>query len=313
MALTLAESAKLTNDVLLKGVIETIVKESPILQVMPFVEIVGNGLTYNREKALAAAKWFAPLGTWDQPTAPEFDQLTATLSVLGRDADLDNFIRQTRSNIQDIEAVVVELAAKSLRHEFERCFVYGTIASYLTNQTVDANSFNGLIKLIDTKNGNDQVIAAGATGATLTLAMIDQLIDAVQGGKPDILMMSKRSRRKIQALARAAGTNLEIGTGQLGDFVQLYNGIPIAVNDWILDTHTLVSSLETNITGGTCSTIYALRFGEAAVCGATNEGIQIERVGVLESKDAVRTRIKWYCSLVDFNVIARAALIGVKD
>ena len=45
MALTLAESAKLTNDVLLKGVIETIVKESPILQVMPFVEIVGNGLT----------------------------------------------------------------------------------------------------------------------------------------------------------------------------------------------------------------------------------------------------------------------------
>ena len=313
MALTLAESAKLTNDVLLKGVIETIVKESPILQVMPFVEIVGNGLTYNREKALAAAKWFAPLGTWDQATAPEFDQLTATLSILGRDADLDNFIKQTRSNIQDIEAVVIELAAKSLRHEFERTFVYGTTAAYLTGQTADANAFNGLIKLIDTKNGNDQVIAAGATGATLTLAMLDQLIDAVQGGKPEVLMISKRSRRKIQGLARAAGSNLEVGTGKLGDFVQLYNGIPIAINDWILDTHTLVSSLETAVSGGTCSTVYALRFGEGALCGATNQGIQIERVGVLESKDAVRTRIKWYCSLIDFNIIARAALIGVKD
>ena len=313
MALTLAESAKLTNDVLVQGVIETIVKESPILQAMPFVHIEGNGLTYNREKALAAAKWFAPLGTWDQPTAPEFDQLTATLSVLGRDADLDNFIRQTRSNIQDIEAVVVELAAKSLRHHFEKTFIYGVLASYLTNQTVDANAFNGLIKLIDTKVGNNQVIAAGATGATLTLPMIDQLIDAVLGGKPDLLLMSKRTRRKLQALARAAGTNLEIGTGKLGDFVQLYNGIPIAINDWILDTHTLVSSLETNITGSTCSTIYALRFGEGAVCGATNQGIQVERVGTLETKDALRTRIKWYCSMVDFNVIARAALIGVKD
>ena len=313
MALTLAESAKLTNDVLLQGVIETIVKESPILQVMPFVHIEGNGLTYNREKALAVAKWFAPLGTWDQPTAPTFDQLTATLSVLGRDADLDNFIRQTRSNIQDIEAVVVELAAKSLRHEFERTFIYGTLAAYLTGQTADANAFNGLIKLIDTKVGNAQVIACGATGAALTLPKLDQLIDAVQGGKPDILLMSKRSRRKIQALARAAGTNLEIGTGKLGDFVQLYNGIPIAINDWILDTHTLVASLETTVTGGTSSTIYALRFGEGAVCGATNQGIQVERVGTLETKDALRTRIKWYCSMVDFNVVARAALIGVTD
>ena len=52
MALTLAEGSKLSNDVLLKGVVETIVKESPILQRMPFIEIVGNGLTYNKENAL---------------------------------------------------------------------------------------------------------------------------------------------------------------------------------------------------------------------------------------------------------------------
>jgi len=48
MALTLAEASKLSNDILLQGVVETIVKESPILQVMPFIEIVGNGLTYNQ-------------------------------------------------------------------------------------------------------------------------------------------------------------------------------------------------------------------------------------------------------------------------
>ena len=47
MALTLEEAAKLSNDMLLQGVVETIVKESSILQRLPFVEIVGNGLTYN--------------------------------------------------------------------------------------------------------------------------------------------------------------------------------------------------------------------------------------------------------------------------
>ena len=54
MALTLAEANKLSNDMLLQGVVETIVKDSSILQQMPFIEITGNGLTYNQEKHLAA-------------------------------------------------------------------------------------------------------------------------------------------------------------------------------------------------------------------------------------------------------------------
>jgi hypothetical protein len=52
MALTLNEAAKLSNDMLLQGVVETIVKDSPVLQQMPFIEIVGNVLTYNQEKHL---------------------------------------------------------------------------------------------------------------------------------------------------------------------------------------------------------------------------------------------------------------------
>jgi hypothetical protein len=49
MALTLAEASKLSNDMLLQGVVETIIKESPILRQMPFIEIVGNGLTYKQK------------------------------------------------------------------------------------------------------------------------------------------------------------------------------------------------------------------------------------------------------------------------
>jgi hypothetical protein len=312
MSVTLAEASKLSNDVLLQGVIETVIKDSPVLQAMPFIEIVGNGLTYNRETALAAATWYAPLGAWSSTTAPAFDQLTATLAVLGRNADVDNFIKQTRSNIQDIEAAVLELAAKSVRQEFERAFIYGCIATYL-GMTGDANSINGLIKLIATGTASSQVIAVASGGGPLTLAKLDELIDAVKGGKPDLLLMSKRSRRKINALARAAGSNLEVGTGKLGEFAQFYNGIQIGVSDYVLDAHVLTALVETAVTGGGCSTIYALQFGEGAVCGATNGGIQVEPIGALEGKDAVRNRIKWYCSLVDFCIQRRAALIGVQD
>lgn len=53
MALTLNEAAKLSNDMLLQGVVETIVHDSPILLRLPFIEIVGNVLTYNQVPTVA--------------------------------------------------------------------------------------------------------------------------------------------------------------------------------------------------------------------------------------------------------------------
>jgi hypothetical protein len=40
MALTLTEASKLSNDMLLRGVVETVIKDSPVLQQMPFIEVM---------------------------------------------------------------------------------------------------------------------------------------------------------------------------------------------------------------------------------------------------------------------------------
>jgi hypothetical protein len=306
MALTLEEAAKLSNDMLLQGVVETIIKDSPVLQRMPFIEIVGNGLTYNQEKTLPSIDFYDVGDEWAEST-PTFEQITANLKIMGGDADVDNFLKSTRSNIQDLEAAVIELKAKALRDKFEEIFIYG-------DSQTNAKEFDGLRLLIDTESAGDQVISMGGTGATLTLAKLDELVDAVKGGKPDMLLMSRRSRRKINALVRAAGGMTETDRDKWGNFVQLWDGVPIGVNDWILDTHTLVSGLETATTGSTCSTIYAVQFGEGALCGLTSPGhLQAEPVGPLENKDASRTRVKWYVSLALFSAVKAAALIGVKD
>jgi hypothetical protein len=305
MALTLNEAAKLSNDMLLQGVVETIVKDSPVLQQLPFIEIVGNVLTYNQENTLPTIDFYNVGDAWTEST-PTFEQKTATLKIMGGDADVDNFLKATRSNIQDLEAAVVELKAKALKDKFEETFIYG--------DSSDNKQFDGLRKLIDTGSAGDQLIAMSDTGATLTLAKLDELIDAVKGGKPDVLLMSRRSRRKLNALVRAAGGMMETDRDNWGNFVQLWDGIPIGVNDWILDTHTLSGGVETNTTGGTCSTIYAFQVGEGALCGLTSPGhLTVEPIGSLETKDASRTRIKWYCSLALFSSIKAAALIGVKD
>jgi hypothetical protein len=307
MALTLAEGAKLSNDILLKGVVETIVKDSPILQRMPFIEIVGNGLTYNKENALPSISFYDVGDTWSEST-PTFTQQKAVLKIMGGDADVDNFLKSTRSNLQDLEAAVIELKAKAAKQKFDEIFIYG-------NSATNPKEFDGLKKLIDTATASSQVIAVGATGASLTLAKLDELVDAVRGGKPDMLLMSRRSRRKLNALVRAAGSGMmETDRDAWGNFITLWNGIPVGISDQILDTHTVAASLETGTTGGANSTIYAVQFGEGGLCGLTAPGhLTVEKIGALETKDASRTRIKWYVSLALFSQIKAAALIGVQD
>jgi hypothetical protein len=306
MSLTLTEAAKLSNDVLLKGVVETIVKESQVLQRLPFIEITGNGLTYNRENALPSIAFYGVGDTWNEST-PTFTQITAVLKIMGGDADVDNFLKATRSNLQDLQAAVIALKAKALKQKFEDTFIYG-------DSGVDANSFDGLKKIINTAAGSAQLVACGAAGAALTLDKLDALIDTIRGGKPDMLIMSRRSRRKLNALVRASNGMLETDKDNFGNFIQLWNGIPICVNDYILDTHSVSGSVETATTGGSNSSIYAVQFGDGALSGLTSPGhIQVENVGSLETKDATRTRIKWYCSLALFSSIKAGALIGVQD
>ena len=294
MALTLAEAAKLSNDTLLVGVVETIVNESPVLQVLPFIEVVGNGLTYNREATLPTAGFYDVGDTWTEST-PTFTQVTANLKVLGGDADVDSFLAATRSNIQDLEAAVVQLKAKAVQRKFDDTYING-------DTTVDAKAFDGIDKLSD----SGQTVSMGANGGTLTLDKLDEMIDKVKAGKPHLLLMSRRSRRKLTSLARTSNI-LETDRNQFGQMVQYYDGVPIGINDWISDAKTVGTSND-------CSTIYAQQIGEGALAGLTAPGgLQIERVGSLETKDATRTRVKWYVSLALFSTLKLARLTGVRD
>jgi len=296
MALTLAEVAKLSNDVLLTGVIETIIQESPVLQTLPFIEVVGNGLTYNQENTAPTAAFFDVGDTWTEST-PTFTQVTATLKILGGDADVDNFLKATRSNLQDLEAAVVQLKAKAVRTKFEDTFINGDIA-------VDAKSFDGVDKLATA----GQTVSMGTNGATLTLDKLDEAIDKVVEGKPHMLLMSRRTRRKLTSLSRATGSGMLVtDRNEFGQMMEYYDGVPLGVKDHIADDQTVGTSDD-------CSSIYALQYGEGAVSGLTAPGgLTAERVGSLEAKDATRVRVKWYTALANFNALKLSKLVGVRD
>src|SRR5262249_52735564 len=147
-----------------------------------------------------------------------------------------------------------------------------------------------------------QTITAGTNGAQLTLALLDQLIDTVKPGRPDLLLMSKRSRRQLSALVRASGAFMETRLNAFGMFQEFYAGIPIGVTDFQSDTETQGSS-------SVASSIYALQFGEGRLAGIQGGGgFQVEKIGSLETKDATRWRVKWYVGLAMFADLALARL-----
>lgn len=293
MALTLSESAKLSQDMLQRGVIETIIEESPVLRYLPFIHVEGNSFKYNQESTLGGANFFAVNATWTEGTAT-FTQKTANLAILGGDADVDNFIQRTRSNLNDQRAIQTALKAKDVARKFEETFVIGDV-------TVDPNAFDGIRRLATA----GQTVAAGANGGPLTLGLLDELIDRVKGGKPHVLLMSKRTRRKLKSLLQQSAHYVERGADQFGRQVMLYDGIPVEVSDWIPDN-------ETEGTGTNLSSVYAIQFGEAdGLVGLQNGGVEVIDVGQLESKDATRVRIRWYVGLALLRETALARLKGV--
>jgi HK97 family phage major capsid protein len=293
MALTKAEAAKLTNDMLLRGVIETIISESSVLQVLPFMAVTGTAVTYNRENTAPTVAWYDVGDTWTEST-PTFTQVTAPLRIVGGDADVDNFLQQTYADPNDLEAEVIAQKAKAVAYEFSNTFYNGDTGA-------NPKQFDGLRLLCP----GGQVIDAGTNGAALTLDMLDQLIDTVKPGRPDALCMAKRTRRKLSSLRRASGNLLETDIDMFGRRALFYDGIPLLVDDFLPTNEVQGTS------GAVCSSVYALKLGRQGVIGLENGGIQVESIGDLETKDATRHRIRWYVSLALMGTLGIARLRGV--
>ena len=296
MALTKAEASKLSNDLLLRGVIETIVKDSAILAFLPFMEVTGTAVRYNRETTMPATSFYVPGDTWTEAT-PTWTPATAELKIMGGDADVDNFLQATYADTNDLEAEVIASRAKSIAHKFSQAFITGDSA-------VDVKSFDGIRKL--TPAG--QTLSTGANGGPITLPKLDELIDTVKPGKPDLLLMSKRTRRALKNVRRTSGgTIVESAISQFGEQVETYDGVPLIVDDFMPDDETLG-------TGTALSSIYALKFGQGTgLMGLEHGGVTIDYVGELETKDATRTRLKWYCGLALFSELGIARLQGISS
>lgn len=293
MALTLPEAAKLSTDTLQRGVIEVFARNSAVLEMLPFMDIAGNSYKYNQEGVLPGIG-FRDVNEGYQESAGIVNQLSEGLIIAGGDVDVDRFIVQTRGNVNDQRAIQTQMKTKALSLAWTKTFFKGDI-------TKEPKGFDGLEKRLTGRQVVD------GKGGELTITMLDELIDAVEG-EPDVIYLSKAMRRELKRVIQSHNGYDEGSYDAYGRKVMTYGGIPIRVIETDANGNEILGFDEA---GGTAS-LYAIKFGpEQYVSGLQNGTISVRDLGELNEKPVFRTRIEWYNGLAVFHPRAAARLSGV--
>lgn len=319
---TLAESAKLAQDELIAGVIESIVTVNRMFEVLPFDGIDGNALAYNRENALGPV---AATGIGDTDgvigsdaaagsnlaerqaakDAATFTQVTSNLTTIMGDAEVNGLIQATRSSDgNDQTGTQIASKAKSAGRKFQTMLATGDGTNF---------SFPGLLSLCPA----GQTVNTGANGSALSFEIMDEMMDLVvdKDGQVDYFAMPARTIRSFMTLLR------NLGGASINDVVELpsgatvpaYRGVPIFRNDYLPINQTKGGSSNT-------TTIFAGTFddgsrqnGIAGLTAASQSGISVVDVGESENKDERIWRVKWYCGLALFSELGISCADGITN
>lgn len=299
MPLLRAEAEKLSQNQVVQGIIEEIITVNEMFAMVPFSKVDGKAFLYKRENTLPTVAYLDP--SEDVPeSAATFTEVITKLRILIGDVDVDKFMNETMSDTEDQLGTQIALKAKAMARTFQDSMVNG-------DNIARPKEFDGLKALV----AAGQVIPNGTNGGALTLTAMDQLVDQVPNG-PDMLMMRSGTRRAYVAQLRAAGGN----TGamiQHPNFdvpILAHNGVPICINDYLPANETLG-------TGTSLCSVYAVRANELdglhGLYGGDAAGIRVESIGTVQTKDAVRTRLKWYCGMALKSTKSVARLSGVTN
>lgn len=317
-SVTLAESAKLSQDDMVIGLIESIVTVDKFFQQLPFDGLEGNAIAYNRELTLGTV---ATVATGEDigpdvaagnnqaertaaKDAATFTQVTSALTTIMGDAEVNQLIQQTRSDKNDQTGVQIASKAKSAGRKYQNLLINGVAGAN--------NEFAGLLTLVPAA----QKVNTAANGENLSFAILDELMDLPidKDGQVDYFMMPRRTLRAYQALLRG------LGGASIGDVVSLpdgtqvpaYRGVPIFVNDYIPVDQVKGGS------AAVCTTIFAGTFDDGSrtigIAGltATNQmGLHVEDVGIHFTRDERVWRVKWYCGLALFSELGIASADGI--
>ena len=307
-SLSLLEAAKYGSTTLGRGVVSTLIQESPIMEMLPFTSITGNALKVTVEDTLPDPQFRDVNETYTRSMGTDSERFFGC-AILGGEVFIDSYIVRVQADQISAKARQYSKFSKAMSRTFDKSFFDGTGTS---------KDFKGINALID--EGLGQKVEAGTNGAALTLDMLDEAWDSLRGqSAPDALLMNRTLRRKINTLARTtySGISLiDVGTDTFGRQVNIYNGTQIRIIGDDKDGNAILDFDETQGSSSVTSSIYAIAFGtDENVYGILGLGgsFDVRDFGETEAAPGHLGRVECYPGVVVANSFSVARLHGITN
>lgn len=295
------------------GILMTFAEQSQLLAAIPTVTIQGSAYSWVREAALPSVTFRAVGESYAESTGTT-TKLTETLKAIGGDLDVDNFYVETGG--AELRTIHEMMKAKALAQQIGYTLVKGAVVTG-GGATGNAESFDGLQTRYGGGFGSTAVSASGPNAAqiiannggsdALSLAKLDEAIMAVDG--PTNLLMPKKSLINLKTKLRNSAS-IQMTQDEFGRQVSSYNGLPILIADQNGDQ----AAIGFNENNDSTSSIYVLNLSEMGVqMIQSTSGVSVRDLGEQDSKPVHRTRVEWYCGLVDLGPRSVARLYNIAD
>lgn len=295
MGLTILEASKSESDPRRLAVIAELA-EGELMRTVPFLSVDGPGVDYGVEAELPSVGFRGFNEAYSDSYGvinPEYERL----KIFGGDIDVD--LARIRMNGPQAKLDQIQMKVRAMRMTYEDYFING-------DESVEPRAFDGLKKRLNA--GSSQVVNVGGA---LSLAALDELIDAVEGDDK-VLIMNKKVRRRLSAAARTTsiGGFIQYELDEFGKRVTMYNEARIIVTDKNNQNEDIQPFTES----GSTTSIYCVSFGDLRTTALQHSaGILIDELGQVDDAPVDRTRIEWYVGQAIFNGRTAARAYGITD
>ena len=323
MAWTLAEFSKIETDPLRKSIMDTLLMNTPVMELIPWETIGALSTNIIRIQDLPSVGYRRINGSFGESTG-HLEQKAETISILGGNIDTDKAIARAKNTVADARAIQQVMKLKSIAYHFNNRLINGSVV--VDADAGDNPGFEGLkVRVNDLYDegytgqkisAGDIFVLADAANQNTFLDKLDELMYAIDGHQPDFLFMNHKTLLAVRSTLR----RLQVLTTSVDMFdrrVDMYQSARLIDIGTTADQSTeIILNTESTVgadTGGTASSIYAVKFGIGDLMWGIEEyPMEVEDLGLLQALPLYRTTIDWPLGLAVANPRAIARLYNFK-
>lgn len=292
------------------GIYKRFTELSPVLEILPWKQIQGNSYTYTVEDSLPTAA-NRPIGGTYTASTPSPNRITEELKITGDQGQIDNYLIATQGDLGkavDLKLALFDGLAQAVSNKVDQDFWEG-------DTVADVNAVDGMRNRIT----GSQAVSVTTNGGPLTVDLLDQTMDQVPFPNRHIFM-NRFTRRKLNALLRAAGSSsnvataiaMPMGPNEVGRQLDMYGDAQIHVIERTGDASSILGFDEQSGNSATTASLYVVALGEELVhgiyAGDLPAGLNVKDFGELQTQPQILARLEIYWGICKKHERAAARL-----